>query len=207
MKRSGVDFLTGGVLKWLCGGPGGVLPLRLSECSRHARSGAHGMAGALPGRSRSRTRWSTRPVHSRWLNGTPVIPALYAARKGAKIIRRAGIEAIREEEHPPDFAADRARRRARLSRVRAARFSEARRDCRDRRAPRLRGCSGAPVEGHPGGLSGRSRGSGPLPTSSTPTTRSMSLVEAIEEALETSAWERYSERPIGRYVKAAQASN
>jgi kynureninase len=31
----------------------------------------------------------------RWLNGTPVIPALYAAAEGPRILRRAGIDAIR----------------------------------------------------------------------------------------------------------------
>jgi kynureninase len=31
----------------------------------------------------------------RWLNGTPVIPSLYAASEGAKILRKAGIQAIR----------------------------------------------------------------------------------------------------------------
>src|ERR1019366_7241516 len=33
----------------------------------------------------------------RWLNGPPVIPALYAAAEGAKIIRKAGIDAIRDK--------------------------------------------------------------------------------------------------------------
>jgi kynureninase len=33
----------------------------------------------------------------RWLNGTPVIPALYAAAEGPKILRRAGVPAIREK--------------------------------------------------------------------------------------------------------------
>ena len=33
----------------------------------------------------------------RWLNGTPVIPALYAAAEGVKLIRRAGIDAVREK--------------------------------------------------------------------------------------------------------------
>jgi kynureninase len=33
----------------------------------------------------------------RWLNGTPVIPALYAAIEGPRIVRRAGIERIREK--------------------------------------------------------------------------------------------------------------
>ena len=31
----------------------------------------------------------------RWLNGTPVIPALYAATEGPKLLRRAGIGPIR----------------------------------------------------------------------------------------------------------------
>ena len=31
----------------------------------------------------------------RWLNGTPVVPALYAASEGVKIVRSAGIDAIR----------------------------------------------------------------------------------------------------------------
>jgi kynureninase len=33
----------------------------------------------------------------RWLNGTPVIPALYAAAEGPRILRAAGIRAIREK--------------------------------------------------------------------------------------------------------------
>ncbi len=37
------------------------------------------------------------PGPFRWLNGTPVIPALYACAEGAKIIRRAGVGAIREK--------------------------------------------------------------------------------------------------------------
>ena len=31
----------------------------------------------------------------RWLNGTPVIPALYGAAEGPRILRRAGMEAVR----------------------------------------------------------------------------------------------------------------
>jgi kynureninase len=37
------------------------------------------------------------PGAARWLNGTPVIPALYACAEGVKIIRAAGIEAIRQK--------------------------------------------------------------------------------------------------------------
>src|SRR6185436_17011347 len=33
----------------------------------------------------------------RWLGGTPEIPALYAAVEGPRLLRRAGIDAIREK--------------------------------------------------------------------------------------------------------------
>ena len=57
----------------------------------------------------------------RWLNGTPPIPALFAAIEGPRIVRRAGIERDPREEHPSDVAAHRAGRRARLQGHRAAR--------------------------------------------------------------------------------------
>ena len=94
VKRSGVDFLSGGVLKWLCGGPGG--------CFLYAAPGVGG--GAAP----ALTGWQAhaRPFafegemefaqgSTRWLNGTPGIPALYAAAEGPRIVRQAGMEAIR----------------------------------------------------------------------------------------------------------------
>jgi kynureninase len=33
----------------------------------------------------------------RWLNGTPAIPSIYAAIEGPRLVRRAGIEAIRSK--------------------------------------------------------------------------------------------------------------
>lgn len=96
VKRTGVDFLTGGVLKWLCGGPGGCF-LYASPAVRDT------LAPALTGwQAHSRPfafeeRMEYTPGPFRWLNGTPVIPALYASAEGAKIIRRAGVDAIREK--------------------------------------------------------------------------------------------------------------
>jgi len=94
VKKSGVDFLTGGVLKWLCGGPGGCF-LYVSPKVRDT------LAPALTGwQAHSRPfafeeRMEYAPGAFRWLNGTPVIPALYACAEGAKIIGRAGVDAIR----------------------------------------------------------------------------------------------------------------
>jgi kynureninase len=96
VKRTKVDFLTGGVLKWLCGGPGGCF-LYVSPTVRDD------LKPALTGwqaHSRPFAFEETMDFTSgafRWLNGTPVIPALYAVAEGPKILRRAGIAAIREK--------------------------------------------------------------------------------------------------------------
>jgi len=94
VKKSGVDFLTGGVLKWLCGGPGGCF-LYVSPRVRDELAPAitGWQAHARPFAFEERMEYTSGPF--RWLNGTPVIPALYAAAEGPKILRRAGIDAIR----------------------------------------------------------------------------------------------------------------
>jgi len=92
----GCDFLTGGVLKWLCGGPGGCF-LYVAPAART------GFAPALTGWQAHARPFAFEPEMEyatdafRWLGGTPVIPALYAAAEGPKILRRAGIAAIREK--------------------------------------------------------------------------------------------------------------
>jgi len=94
VRATGVDFLTGGVLKWLCGGPGGaflyVAP-RVRETLEPALTGWQ--AHARPFAFENEMEYGRGA--GRWLNGTPVIPALYAAIEGPRIVRKAGIEAIR----------------------------------------------------------------------------------------------------------------
>ncbi len=96
VKRSKVDFLTGGVLKWLCGGPGGCF-LYVSPAVRDdLRPALTGwQAHARPFAFEDSMDYTTGAF--RWLNGTPVIPALYAAAEGPKILRRVGVAAIREK--------------------------------------------------------------------------------------------------------------
>lgn len=96
VKRSGVDFLTGGVLKWLSGGPGGCY-LYVSPSIRDTVAPAltGWQAHARPFAFEDQMEYASGPF--RWLNGTPVIPALYACAEGVKIIRAAGIDAIREK--------------------------------------------------------------------------------------------------------------
>ena len=90
------DFLTGGVLKWLCGGPGGCFlwaSPAVSEASAPALTGwqAHEHPFAFePEMTYASGAW-------RWLTGTPSIPALFAAVAGPRLVREAGMSAIREK--------------------------------------------------------------------------------------------------------------
>ena len=90
----GADFLCGGVLKWLCGGPGG--------CFLYASPSATArFAPALTGWQAHRAPFAfadhMEPATStwRWLGGTPVVPALFAGMEGPRLVREAGLEAIR----------------------------------------------------------------------------------------------------------------
>ena len=95
VRALGADFAVGGVLKWLCGGPGvGYLYVRedLRAKLRPALTGwiAHQRpfdfeTGAITPREDS----------FRYLNGTPHIPALYACQPGLDILHSVGIEPIR----------------------------------------------------------------------------------------------------------------
>ncbi|HEX6966084.1 MAG TPA: aminotransferase class V-fold PLP-dependent enzyme [Gemmatimonadaceae bacterium] len=94
VRASGVDFLTGGVLKWLCGGPGACfLYVSPAVRDRLAPTITGWQAHARPFAFEGEMDYAAGPF--RWLNGTPVIPALYAAKEGPRLVRRAGIDAIR----------------------------------------------------------------------------------------------------------------
>ena len=94
VQRIGTDFLTGGVLKWLCGGPGGCFLYANPKASRHLTPALTGwQAHARPFAFEPEMEYSDDAF--RWLNGTPVIPALYAAAEGPRIVRQAGVDAIR----------------------------------------------------------------------------------------------------------------
>jgi len=97
VQALGVDFACGGVLKWLCGGPGvGYLYVRpdLGQRLEPRFTGwfAHQNSMAFePGP----IRYTEPPF--RFMNGTTHVPALEAARPGVRIIAEAGIPRIREK--------------------------------------------------------------------------------------------------------------
>jgi kynureninase len=94
VRRIGADFLTGGVLKWLCGGPGGCFLWASPDVTSRLTPALTGwQAHARPFAFEPSMEYAEGVF--RWLNGTPAIPALYAAIEGPRIVRRAGVEAIR----------------------------------------------------------------------------------------------------------------
>ncbi len=96
VRKSGADFVSGGVLKWLCGGPGACF-LYVSPAVRDNLQPAltGWQAHARPFAFEEQMDYAAGA--SRWLGGTPVIPALYAAAEGVKIIASAGIDSIRKK--------------------------------------------------------------------------------------------------------------
>jgi kynureninase len=94
VQATGVDFLTGGVLKWLCGGPGGCFLYASPDASERFAPALTGwQAHAHPFAFDGEMEYATGAA--RWLGGTPAIPALYANAEGPRIVKRAGIQAIR----------------------------------------------------------------------------------------------------------------
>lgn len=96
VMRSGVDFLTGGVLKWLCGGPGAAFLYTSPQVRDRLEPSLTGwQAHARPFAFEQEMEYAEGAA--RWLTGTPAIPALFAAAVGPRLVHRAGIEAVRRK--------------------------------------------------------------------------------------------------------------
>lgn len=92
-----VDFAVGGCLKWLCGGPGAAFlyvrrDLQLLLEPKLTGWMAHNDSFAF---ETGDIRY--RDDAFRFLNGTPNIPGLYAARRGLEIIGEIGVDSIRRK--------------------------------------------------------------------------------------------------------------
>ena len=96
VKELEVDFATGGSVKWLCGGPGaGYLYVRPDLIDRFQPKTTGWMAHEHPFAFEAEMRYA--PDITRFLHGSPAIPALFAAESGYKIINEIGVSAIREK--------------------------------------------------------------------------------------------------------------
>lgn len=92
-----VDFACGGVLKWLCGGPGVAYLYVRPDLGKKLEPKLTGwFAHRNPfGFETGPIQYSEPPF--RFMNGTSHIPSLEAARPGLKIIREVGVEKIRQK--------------------------------------------------------------------------------------------------------------
>ena len=97
VRGLGADFACGGVLKWLCGGPGvGYLYVR-EDLRRKLKPAIAGWMAHRRPFAFETGAIDAREDSFRYLNGTPHIPALYACQPGLDILNKVGIPAIREK--------------------------------------------------------------------------------------------------------------
>ncbi|HKE56508.1 MAG TPA: aminotransferase class V-fold PLP-dependent enzyme [Pyrinomonadaceae bacterium] len=96
VKELNTDFATGGSVKWLCGGPGaGYLYVRPDLQTKLQPKTTGWMAHEQPFSFAQDLRYA--PNITRFLHGSPAIPALYAAQSGYKIVNQIGVPKIREK--------------------------------------------------------------------------------------------------------------
>ena len=90
-----VDFAVGGSVKWLCGGPGnGWLYVRPDLCEQLEPTFTGWQAHERPFGFEEEMEYAQGAT--RFLTGTPNVPALYAATAGYDLIEEVGVERIRE---------------------------------------------------------------------------------------------------------------
>jgi len=93
-----VDFAVGGCLKWLCGGPGNAFLYTRPALRQQLKPAFTGWVS-----HRNPFAFDTNPVEDRdvrpdamgMMNGTPSIPAYYAALAGLDIVHEVGVPRIR----------------------------------------------------------------------------------------------------------------
>lgn len=92
-----VDFYLAGVLKWMCGGPGGVFLYARPDYLKTVRPKLTGWMAHKRPFAFEVDAIDFREDAFRFLNGTPAIPSLYANEPGIDIIAQVGVQAIRRK--------------------------------------------------------------------------------------------------------------
>jgi kynureninase len=97
VREVGLDFATGGSVKWLCGGPGaGYLYVRRDLWSELEPRLTGWLAHKHPFAFETGPNDYADNIY-RFLNGSPNVPGMYAAMSGYEIINEVGVEKIREK--------------------------------------------------------------------------------------------------------------
>lgn len=92
-----VDFYIGGVLKWLCGGPGGVFMYARPDLLPSLNPKVTGWFASAAPFAFDVEKLELREDAYRLMNGTPGIASLHAIQPGVEIIAQVGVSAIREK--------------------------------------------------------------------------------------------------------------
>ena len=90
-----VDFAVGGVLKWLCGGPGVAYLYVRKDLRSKLRPALTGWIAHQRPFNFETGAIDARDDSFRFLNGTPHVPSLYGCQPGLDIVNQVGVEAIR----------------------------------------------------------------------------------------------------------------
>jgi len=93
----GVDFFIGGCLKWLCGGPGNAFMYTAPWVKAQRRPRFTGWMSRQHPFAFDIDETDIRSDGMGMMNGTPAIPAYYAALPGLDIISTVGVTRIREQ--------------------------------------------------------------------------------------------------------------
>ena len=97
VREIGLDFATGGSVKWLCGGPGaGYLYVRRDLWKQFEPRLTGWLAHEDPFAFEIGPNKYADNIY-RFLNGTPNVPGMYAAMSGYEIVNQIGVDAIREK--------------------------------------------------------------------------------------------------------------
>jgi kynureninase len=95
VSELGLDFATGGSVKWLCGGPGAGYLYARRDLWPELKPRVTGWVAHKSPFAFDPSAMEYAEDGFRFLNGTPAIPALYAAKAGYEIIAEVGVERIR----------------------------------------------------------------------------------------------------------------
>jgi kynureninase len=93
---AGIDYLVGGTLKWLMGGPGIAFLYARRDVADAARPSAVGWWGVADPFAFDVEHLDPGKGARRFEYGTPAVAAIYAARAGIALLREVGIATVRE---------------------------------------------------------------------------------------------------------------
>jgi len=96
VHASGIDYLVGGTLKWLMGGPGIAFLYARRDIAERARPSAVGWWGVMDPFAFDVEHLAYGAGARRFEYGTPAVAAIYAARAGLELLATIGVATVRE---------------------------------------------------------------------------------------------------------------